>query len=277
MSIWDRLRIEAGRAKWFWGEAVASAQFAALRLQHGEAPIPLDRWRRAESLIRSVATRDEPLVRAGTSVEAHTVALPEPLAALFGATPLGEWTLDADTIRWLWGRGMRERPARIIECGGGVSTLLCTALLRELHGVPAAAHLVTLEQEPDHAAAVRARITAAGLAEWVTVVDAPIGADGNYTFDPAAVRRALGGDADWLLVDGPRESRDLTIPSLAACCRRDATWFLDDALGRDYFAATERWSRWPGVRVEGIVAVGKGLAVGSVTDPAAAVAAISAR
>jgi predicted O-methyltransferase YrrM len=275
MSIWDRVRIEGGRAAWAWGEAFAASQFAFLRLAHGDAPIPLDVWRRAADRTRALTDRDEPLYRSPSPVSAQAAALPLPLTTALGDTSLGEWALDAETAQWLWRAGMRNAPKRIVECGGGVSTILNACLLRELGAAGGA--VITLEEDPQYATALRERIAGLALAPWVTVLDAPIDATGNYRFDPSTVLDRIGGTADWLFVDGPKESRERTVPSLAAVAREGTRWFLDDALGDSYFATTAHWAEWPGIRTDGIVAVGKGLAVGSITDPAAALVAAPVR
>ncbi len=276
MSVGDRVRIEARRAAWAWGEAFAATQFALLRFTHRDAPIPLPVWHRAARRVRAATNRRELLVRSPLPTSAQQARLPAPLAAALGSTTLGHWSLDAETVGWLWRAGLRDAPRRIVECGGGVSTVLGACLLRE-QGDATSGHLVTLEQDAAYAATLRERIAVLALTPWVTVLDAPIASDGNYRFDPAVVLDQLTGTADWLLVDGPRESRDLIVPSLAAVARTGTRWFLDDALDAPYFANVEQWAEWPGLQTDGIVAVGKGLATGMVTNPSAATAAVLGR
>lgn len=94
---------------------------------------------------------------------------------------------------------------RVVELGAGVSTIAFAKVLGPLGG-----RLVSVEDDPEWAAIVRGLLAQHGLADVVTVVDAPLeacaaAADGLHWFSRAPIKAALGdGLIDLLLVDGPK-------------------------------------------------------------------------
>ena len=59
----------------------------------------------------------------------------------------------------------------------------------------------------------------------------------------------------------------LTLPQLAPLCAAGAKWFLDDSLRDGELRALQVWANLPGITVQGIYPLGKGLATGFVMDP----------
>ncbi len=121
----------------------------------------------------------------------------------------------------------------VLECGSGGSTLWAAASLR-LRGD--GGQVITLEHDAEYAEVTRATLRAHGLADWVTVVDAPLV---DTEFDggeqPWYDLSGLGEQApvDLLFVDGPprptaRLARVPALPLLADRLRSGALIILDD-------------------------------------------------
>ena len=114
--------------------------------------------------------------------------------------------------------------------------------------------------------AIESRLLQHGLKDCVRVIHAPISEQGKYELDAKKLSEQLGPDkADWLLIDGPsgpEGCRVWTLPLLAKFCRSGTRWFLDDAFRDAEVRILGEWLRLPGVIVEGIYPVGKGLATG---------------
>jgi hypothetical protein len=270
-----RLEFEWRRARRFAGEQTVETTLAILRALFGLTPIPVRTWKRAWSFNRLIAGRT--LARSVFRLDLRTDHFPPEVARVATVATLTPWSIDAETARWLWREARLQPPRVVLECGSGESTVLFAALFaapfasaraNDERGMPP---VVSLDQSADYAAGTRARIDACGWAHLVDVLVAPLGADANYIISPSTMTAALGSRrADWIFIDGPSGYRTGTVPSLAAFARTGTRWFLDDAFEPAYFAAVEAWSTWPGLRVDGIVPIGKGLAVGTITDPAAA-------
>jgi len=269
--IGRRLGFEWDRARRIAGEQTVETTLAILRAGFGLTAIPVRTWKRAWSFNRSIAGRT--LARSVSKLDLRTDHFPPDVARVAAVATLTPWSIDAETARWLWREAQLQPPRVVLECGSGESTVLFAALFasaraNDERGMPT---VVSLDQSPDYAAGTRARIDACGWSHLVDVLVAPLDADASYIISPAAMTAALGNRrADWIFVDGPAGYRTGTVPSLAAFARTGTRWFLDDAFEPAYFAAVEAWSTWPGLRVDGIVPIGKGLAVGTITDPAAA-------
>lgn len=273
MSVRGRLEVEWRRAQRVAGDYVVEATLAAMHLRFGPRPAPLSAWKRALAFNRAVAGRT--LVRAIHKLDLRTDRFPAEVAVRATTATLSPWAIDAATARWLWQEATLRQPRVVLECGAGESTVLFATFLA---GAPAAAGhgppcVVALEHDAEYAAGIRERVSVHGWANLVHVHLAPLAPDGSYTLVPFALAAVLGGRrADWILVDGPPDNRTLTVPSLAAYARAGTRWFLDDAFDPAFFAALQRWTTWPGLRVDGIIPIGKGLGVGTITDPAAAAA-----
>jgi hypothetical protein len=118
---------------------------------------------------------------------------------------------------------------------------------------------------------VSVRLAQHGLSKYVQIIHTPVLERGEYDLDTNTIERPLdSGRVDWLLIDGPSGPggcRESTLPFLARFCRPGARWFLDDAFRDRELQALQEWSHRPGILVEGIYPVGKGLGTGIVFDP----------
>jgi predicted O-methyltransferase YrrM len=135
----------------------------------------------------------------------------------------------------LVGEGRRQ----IVECGSGLSTVTIARAL----GAVQAGHVHALEHSRMWAANTRRAV--ADLAEFATVIDAPL-VDGWY--DPDVLARLPERGIDLLLVDGPPagepgidESRYPALPRLADRLAPNAAVVLDDSERAGERRVLERW------------------------------------
>lgn len=160
--------------------------------------------------------------------------------------PFAGMAMEPSTLRDLLAYIQCQGARHIVECGTGVSSILIARVLRQ----GGEGHLVSIEQHPAWAEKVRLAAAAEGLAEWLTVVTAPVEYAAEigqewYALDPvrAAVQRL--GPIDMLIVDGPisvdASTRYPALPVFRGLLRHDAVVVLDDA-HRD--AEAEVLRRW---------------------------------
>jgi len=158
---------------------------------------------------------------------------------------------------------------RVVELGGGISTLLLGRLLRRTDG-----RLWTVEHDPVWIDTLTKELGREGLADVVTVIHAPLGpttagwGDGDEWYDADALAPLLTGDpVDLLIVDGPpayrkgmRHARYPALPFFGPALAENATVVLDDIRRRGELEIVERWERESGRRfgrryVEGNIAI----------------------
>jgi hypothetical protein len=185
---------------------------------------------------------------------------------------LGTWALDNGTIELLWKKIQWDRPKTVIECGVGVSTLILARYATSCYSKSTNSYgIFSLEQDAQIKQEVERRLAKHGLGDSVRIIHSPISEQGRYELDANKLSEQLGSNkADWLLIDGPagpEGCREWTLPLLARFCKSGARWFLDDAFRDAELRILGRWLRQPGIIVEGIYPVGKGLATGTVNNP----------
>ncbi|SMF58782.1 Methyltransferase domain-containing protein [Tistlia consotensis] len=171
----------------------------------------------------------------------HELGLARPLPLLRG------WAASPDVLLVLLRRVRSARPRTIVECGSGVSTIVQAQACR-LNGV---GHVYSLDHDPAFAAATRRTLSDFGLAEWATVIDAPL------------VERAVAGQRcrwydlgglsedlaiDLLFVDGPpalphaEQARFPAGPLLFPRLAPGASVILDDAGRPGEQVIVRRWA-----------------------------------
>ncbi len=163
-----------------------------------------------------------------TAVQAlgHRLGLPRPLPY----TP--SWSAAADFLNLLVRHMRSYRPAQVVECGSGTSTLVL-ARCCQING---AGHVFSLEHEAHFAEATGAALADQGLAAWATVLYAPLRPwmlEGQAWpwYDLAALP---AGGIDLLVVDGPPArsqplARYPALPVLGPRLTPAAVVYLDDA------------------------------------------------
>jgi hypothetical protein len=224
-------------------------------------------WRRGARL--AMPWLSDPLRLEASERELHQQPRSSVLKECLESAPLGGWSLDAETVDWLWDEVQRCRPACILECGSGVSTVLWAAYARD-QGLRAPA-VISLEQDQASRTETIRRLERHELQEFAAVVYAPLDVTASYSVEVSELDALLEGKrADWVLIDGPAGHdgvRVTTLPALASLCRSGARWFLDDAYRDGELAVLQAWSKMPSLRVEGIRPTLHGLATGVIVDP----------
>ena len=254
-------------------QRVIGAHWRALHAVAHQRPLPLGYWRAAGRLSLTQLSWEQSLspVLYEPRRTAPDVAAPE-LSELLAGRPLGTWALDVETIDYVWNALAAELPEVVIECGAGTSTHLFAAHFKRQAQAPSALpSVLTLEQDEQIARSTQEELRRAGLDSLVRVLFFPLDQQSSYAVDADAMRAALGDQqADWIFVDGPGGlpgCRWRTLLDLMRYARPGARWFLDDALRLYELGVLELWARYPGITVEGIIPLGKGLATGTLTAP----------
>jgi len=253
---------------------ITSYHTQALRCLYGTRALPLAYWLHCRSILRCFSHSPDPLSLAATPAQTIDASLPvKDLSDFLRDDLITGWTLDGETITFLWNLLQQEQPRVIIECGSGLSTLVFARGFETYgFGSSNSCSLVSLEQNLWVKKAVETRLQACGLEHHVSVMHSRVSrARGEYQLDPNTLRAHLGSEkADWVVIDGPAGPdgcRASTLPLLAQFCRPGARWFLDDAYRDGELEVLNNWRGLTGVRVEGIYPIGKGLGVGVVSDP----------
>ncbi|WP_025155560.1 class I SAM-dependent methyltransferase [Leifsonia aquatica] len=211
----------------------AGAQPQVLRYEPGE---PLD-------LLRRDVQRDVSALLVLNRIAPPTGAVPAP----------GGWAATPDTLLLLVDRVLAAETAPlVVECGSGTSTVWIALALRSR----GAGRLVSLENDPDYAAATRAALSRLGLSDWVDVryaplTSVPVGDADALWYSPEAVTDLSG--ITLLFVDGPPahfgpQMRFPAVPLLAARLAAGALVVLDDIDRPDEQAVATAWTErsWGG-------------------------------
>lgn len=167
----------------------------------------------------------------------RTLRLEQPLP------PMRGWAGSPDFLLAAAQEVLASRPATVVECGSGVSTVVLARCV-QLNG---RGHLYSLEHEAEFAAKTRALLERHRLAEWANVIDAPL--QTAQTASPWYSLDKLPADLppiNMLVVDGPPAglaplARLPAVPQLMPRMAPAAAVFIDDA-NRD--AEREIVRRW---------------------------------
>ncbi|MFN3594564.1 MAG: class I SAM-dependent methyltransferase [Thiobacillaceae bacterium] len=170
--------------------------------------------------------------------------LGEGLGLRQGLPYVRHWSAAPDFLALLVAHLRRERPAVIVECGSGLSTLI----LARVCALEGRGRVWSLEHAPDFAAYTREALDRYGLARVASVLDAPLR---RYRLDAEAYdwydMSGLPEQAiELLVVDGPPGrlaplARYPALPLLRARLAPGCTIFLDDADRPDERACVARW------------------------------------
>ncbi len=168
------------------------------------------------------------------------------------------WSAGADFLEHLVEAVLAGRPAQIIECSSGLSTLiLARACERAGSGM-----VWSLEHGAEYVAATRAALAAYGLQDWATVMHAPLRSTplGEGTWQWYDLSRLPPMRAGLLAIDGPPGflqplSRYPALPMLASRLAPGCQILLDDAGREDERQAVARWrARYPGLEAQALEA-----------------------
>lgn len=229
--------------------------------------MPLSYWESLKSKLALHSSKADVLLPAQRLVKSRGRKVnTEAVRRLIREDIIGVWTLDRMTIDLLWKEMVRLRPAMIAECGCGVSTLLIAQYLEQYQPEGAC---VSFEQSGSEIKRVRERLLAAGLDKRIHFLDTTLDPAGEYDFNAELIRPVLGEKKlDWIIIDGPGgpdKCRQNTLPVLMQYSAPRCRWWLDDALRDGEMEVLRDWEKMPGITVEGIIPVGKGLGTGTVS------------
>jgi hypothetical protein len=161
--------------------------------------------------------------------------------------PLGGWAASPDLALLLVDEILRSRPATVVECGSGSSTLVMALTARQ-YDLPV--RVVSLEHDESFALATRELLARHGVSEYAEVRHAPLRESSLPDhpapwYDEDALRDVT--DIGLLFVDGPPRStgslaRLPAVPLLRERFAEQCTIILDDANRPDEQAIAERWT-----------------------------------
>ncbi|WKK76875.1 hypothetical protein QYS49_06350 [Marivirga salinae] len=176
------------------------------------------------------------------------------------------WTLDAETLNFLWAECNINKPKIILEFGSGISTKLFYQYFAEYPQNQFL--LISIDQDQFYLTktlnALRSDLTN------VThhPMNFPTGNNGfmlNHELIENIIKKY--GEIDFVLIDAPYgawEARLNTLPSILNYCKKNALWFLDDAFRDSEMEILRKWKGNNEIKIEGIVNIGKGIAKGFV-------------
>lgn len=159
--------------------------------------------------------------------------------------PTRGWAASPDFLLELVRHARTQRPATVVECSSGASTLVLARCM-QLNGT---GKVLSLEHDPYYAEQTRQQLRRHGLQDWAHVLDAPLqqhALAGEYWpwYDIGALPAALA--IDLLVIDGPPQAtralaRYPAGPLLFPRLNPGAHVFLDDAARSDELAILQRW------------------------------------
>ena len=157
------------------------------------------------------------------------------------------WAASPDFLLELARHARSARPAMVVECSSGTSTLVLARCM-QLNG---GGKVISLEHNAEYAAATREQLRRHGLEDWALVLHAPLlphelGQEKWPWYDVSDLPDGL--TIDMLVIDGPPQAtRSLARypagPLLFPALERGARVFLDDAARPDERAMLQRWQK----------------------------------
>jgi predicted O-methyltransferase YrrM len=160
--------------------------------------------------------------------------------------PTRGWAASPDLLLVLVDQLIARRPALVVECGSGASTLWLALALRRF-GI--GGRIVALDHDPVYAAITRTFLARHGVSDVAEVRDAPLEelrlAGGTYSWYTRRAWKDLTG-IDLLFVDGPpaatgAKARYPALPLLREALNPAATVVLDDLVVPDMQETLRLW------------------------------------
>jgi ribosomal 50S subunit-associated protein YjgA (DUF615 family) len=161
-----------------------------------------------------------------------------------GMPPMGGWAASPDVLLLLVDELLALRPATVVECGSGASTLWLSLIIHQ-YSLPT--RLVALEHDEHYARKTRSLLDRHGVADYADVRYAPLRPlpdDGASWYDIDAIQDVE--DVGLLFVDGPPgDSASLArmpaVPQLATSLANDCTIVLDDLVRQEEKRIASTW------------------------------------
>ncbi|MBU0500845.1 MAG: class I SAM-dependent methyltransferase [Gammaproteobacteria bacterium] len=164
------------------------------------------------------------------------------------------WSASPDFLKLIVEHCLEARPARILECSSGLTTLML-ARCCQLNGQ---GHVYSLENGAPFAAATGHHLDRYGVADRASLILAPL--ENQRIKEENYLWYGLNGlpvaDIDMLVIDGPpgflqRHSRYPALPLLFGRLSDACVIFLDDAARQDEKEIVMRWKQeFPAIRHE---------------------------
>lgn len=182
--------------------------------------------------IRASAEREFKQIEAALSLQT-TLKLPHPLP------PTRGWAASPDLLLLLYRLTLEKKPALIVECGSGVSTVVLAKAAATYGG-----RVVSLDHDPAYCLATQSELQRQGLSADVRLAPL-VHTDQGPWYDLGAVGDL--SDIELLFVDGPPaatgpQARFPALPLLVQRCAPTLTVVLDDTARPDEHEIGERWA-----------------------------------
>lgn len=156
------------------------------------------------------------------------------------------WAASPDFLQELAAHALDEKPACVVECSSGTSTLVLARCMQ----INGAGQVYSLEHDPAYARRTRRQLELHGLAAWATVIDAPLlmqtfGDRQQPWYDCSGLQTSQA--IEMVVIDGPPQATSdaarypagpILFPRMAA----GAAIFLDDAMRPGERTALQRWA-----------------------------------
>ena len=166
---------------------------------------------------------------------------------LFGEIPaeLGGWAADALLVQHAVRLVADVRPALVLECGSGSSTIAVARCLKTLGG-----RIISLEHNPDFARKTAETLQLLGLNDIARVVTAPLSprelAGTVFSWYAPEYERFLESPIDVLIVDGPPKAvgsraRYPAVPALKSRLAPECWILMDDGNRTDERSIAHAW------------------------------------
>lgn len=156
------------------------------------------------------------------------------------------WAASPDFLQELAAHALDERPACVVECSSGTSTLVLARCMQ----INGKGKVYSLEHDPAYARRTRRQLELHGLADWATVIDAPLmtqafGSREQPWYDSSALASIEA--IDMVVIDGPPQAvgdaaRYPAGPVLFPRLAPAAAVFLDDAMRPGERKALQLWA-----------------------------------
>jgi hypothetical protein len=150
--------------------------------------------------------------------------------------PLRRWAMSPDLLLYIYRHIRSQKVRSIIECGSGASTIIMAYALRAANE---GGRVYSLENHPNVAQTTRDELANRGLADFATIIDAPLTERSYPGFDHTFNWYSFPADAlpdkvELLVVDGPagkinKFARYPAFPELRSRLAPNAYILVDDA------------------------------------------------
>lgn len=276
-------------------EAVVERQSDSMLGRIGRKAVSVYWWRRIRLFCLLHATRPASLQTAERVVSGAGRALGNPFAVgqfiggqkgtadfswdselsrLFSDVKFDGFALRPDSLAWLAGFLEKRKPRVVLEFGSGYSTLAQCAVLSRIHG-PDGFRLLSFDQNPAYVQQTRESIQSLPGSACCRVVHVPLipGTVAGHKTQFYDLSPDLNehwnwlGRAEFVFVDGPFAEgpcRYRTVPSVREHLAQNAAFAMDDGLREKEIIVGRLWER-EGMNVRGVLAVGNGIMIGSVS------------